>query len=493
MCWKRVKPYIAYLFEKINPRQWSIVKQLALLYTASTIVIMLVIFCLLYMTLQNSLYKVSAQFLTSEYQLLQNLMQRYPQNKTMLEQQVILQPTNIKSANQYYIRILDVRQASIIQTPGMSEVINIHEFPSVSVNTEKPFSIFHWHSSHEKPLLLLSGQIKPVGAKAPFQVQLALITDREEVILQDYWKMFVVVTIFGTLIATLLGIMLARKSMMPLKNIMRTAGHINTRQLHGRLIPDNWPKEFTVLAQNFNNMLDRLEKSFEQLTRFSADLAHELRTPISNLKGEAEICLTKERSLEEYRYVLESSLEEYDRLSRMIEGLLFLARAEDPHMEISCTEINLGNLFESIFEYYLPIAEENKIELTYTGKAMVWANELLMQRALHNIISNAVRYTPPEGKISANIETLPSGEVSIQLSDTGLGIAKEQLPYIFDRFYRTDNARAQTSGGSGLGLAIVKSIMDLHHGRIKVSSESGIGTIATLIFPPMPSKIRKKH
>lgn len=487
MCWKRVRPYIYYFFERINPRQWSIVKQLALLYTASTIIIMLIIFCLLYLTLQNSLYKVSAQFLTSEYQLLQNLMQRYPQNKAMLEQQIMLQPTNIKSANQYYIRIIDVRESSVIQTPGMSEIISVHEFPTTSKTIAKHFSIFHWHSSHKKPLLLLSGQIKPIGAKAPFQIQLALITDREEVILQDYWKMFVVVTIFGTLIATLLGIMLARKSMMPLKNIMRTVGHINTKKLHGRLIPDNWPREFTVLAQNFNSMLDRLEKSFEQLTRFSADLAHELRTPINNLKGEAEICLTKERSGEDYRYVLASSLEEYDRLSRMIEGLLFLARAEDPHMEISCTEINLGNMIESIFEYYLPIAEENNIELTYTGKAIVWANELLMQRALHNIISNAMRYTSKNGKIAANIGTLASGEVSIQLSDTGLGIAKEQLPYIFDRFYRTDNARAQTSGGSGLGLAILKSIMDLHHGRIKVSSELGIGTIVTLIFPPKPA------
>lgn len=486
MCWKRVRPYIFYFFERINPRQWSIVKQLALLYTASTIIIMLIIFCLLYLTLQNSLYKVSAQFLTSEYQLLQNLMQRYPQNKAMLEQQIMLQPTNIKSANKYYIRIIDVRESSVIQTPGMSEIISIHEFPTTSETIAKPFSIFHWHSSHKKPLLLLSGQIKPIGAKASFQIQLALITDREEVVLQDYWKMFVVVTIFGTLIATLLGIMLARKSMMPLKNIMRTVSHINTKKLHGRLIPDNWPREFTVLAQNFNNMLDRLEKSFEQLTRFSADLAHELRTPINNLKGEAEICLTKERSGEDYRYVLASSLEEYDRLSRMIEGLLFLARAEDPHMEISCTEINLGNMIESIFEYYLPIAEENKIELTYTGKAIVWANELLMQRALHNIISNAIRYTAKNGKIAANIQTLASGEVSIQLRDTGLGIAKEQLPYIFDRFYRTDNARAQTSGGSGLGLAILKSIMDLHHGRIKVSSELGIGTIVTLIFPPKP-------
>ncbi len=491
MYWKRVKPYLDCLYEKINPRQWSIVKQLTLLYTASTIIIMLIIFCLLYMTLQNSLYKVSAQFLTSEYQLLQNLIQQYPENKVMWEKQIILQPTNIRSTHKYYIRILGAPQSSVIQTPGMNNLISIHQFPSApselkTTDTAKSFSIFHWHSSHQKPLLLLSGQIKPIGAKEPFQVQLALITDGEATVLSDYWKMFVVVTIFGTLIATLLGTMLARKSMMPLKNIMRTVGQINTKKLHGRLIPDNWPREFTVLAQNFNNMLDRLEKSFEQLTRFSADLAHELRTPINNLKGEAEICLTKERSIEDYRYVLASSLEEYDRLSRMIEGLLFLARAEDPHMEIICTDIHLGNMIESIFEYYLPIAEENKVELTYTGEATIWANELLLQRALHNIISNAIRYTPKNGKITANIETINSKEISIQLADTGLGIAKEQLPYIFNRFYRTDNARAQASGGSGLGLAILKSIMDLHHGKIKVISELGQGTVITLIFLPKP-------
>jgi two-component system heavy metal sensor histidine kinase CusS len=464
--------------EKINPRQWSIVKQLVLLYTASTIVIMLIIFCLLYFTLQNSLYKFGTEFLNSEYQLLQELMQKYPQDKALLAEQIIFEPVNEKSENHYYIRILDARQHTLLETPGMNKI-----YTDLSP-VKKSLSIFHWRSLNQNPFLLLSGRIFPADASQPYYIQLALSIDKEEKILQEYGRMFIIVTLIGMLFATLLGIMLARRSMQPLKNIMETVENINMQKLNGRLRPDHWPIEFTALAKNFNDMLERLENSFERLKGFSADLAHELRTPIHNLKGEAEICLSKDRSLEDYRYVLGSSLEEYERLSRIIEGLLFLARTEDPQRKISCTEINAGNLIESIFEYYLPIAEENNIALLYSGQAVIWANDILLQRALHNIISNALRYTSSGGQIRLHLETLPVNETVIHLSDTGAGIAAEHLPYVFDRFYRTDYARAQISGGSGLGLAIVQSIMELHKGQVQISSELGIGTHITLIFPP---------
>ncbi len=310
--------------------------------------------------------------------------------------------------------------------------------------------------------------------------------DEKEDTLDDYWETLLTTSIYGVLISAFLGFLLAHRSMRPVKNITLAMEKTSVTNLKYRLnVEKNWPKEFTHLARHFNHMLNRLETSFTHLSDFSANLAHELRTPINNLKGEAEICLMKARSPAEYQQIIGSSLEEYDRLSRIIENILFLARAEVPENQLLPTKIAVRKTVLAILEFYLPIAEEKNIRLHCIGdeenQLMLRADEVLFQRVLHNLCSNALRYTTSGGEITIKIAS-ENKKIMIQVIDTGIGVAPEHIPYLFKRFYRTDSARAKESGGNGLGLAIVKSIMDLHHAKITIDSVLGKGTTVSLVF-----------
>ena len=306
--------------------------------------------------------------------------------------------------------------------------------------------------------------------------------------LEDYWETLLTTSFLGIILAGGLGFFLAYHNMHPIKNIINAMKKTSIDKLEYRLNAENWPKEFIDLANHFNQMLNRLEMSFKSLSQFSADLAHDLRTPIHNLKGEAEICLMKPRSLFEYQQIIGSSLEEYERLSRIIENVLFLARAESPQSKLRYKKILVHQTILSILDYYMPMAEEKCIKLACIGdeedKIMLSVDELLFQRVLHNLLSNALRYTLSDGTVTVKISSLGE-KVILQIIDTGIGIAEEHLPHLFERFYRTDSARTQESGGNGLGLPIVKSILDLHQAEILIQSQLGKGTTVSLIFPSL--------
>jgi two-component system heavy metal sensor histidine kinase CusS len=232
-------------------------------------------------------------------------------------------------------------------------------------------------------------------------------------------------------------------------------------------------------------MLDGLEESFARLSRFSADIAHDLRTPVNNIRGEAEVALARARSAGEYRDVIESCLEEAVRLSDLIGDLLFLARADSPLIHLRRERVDVGELLGGVRDYYEASAADGGVSLTTTVAAEPVIAELdrtLLQRAVGNLVSNALAHTPPGGAVvlgtSAEFST-----IRIEVSDTGVGIPAEALPRVFDRFFRVDSSRSQGSGGTGLGLAIVQSIAQLHGGKAEISSQPGQGTRVTLHMP----------
>jgi two-component system heavy metal sensor histidine kinase CusS len=275
-----------------------------------------------------------------------------------------------------------------------------------------------------------------------------------------------------------------RRGLLPLRQITAPIQNINVQQLNERVDSEQWPKEIALLAKAFDEMLGRLDQSFGQLSRFSADLAHELRTPVNNLMGEAEVALSRDRNAQEYRRVLESNMEECTRIARMIDELLFLARAEDPKTEINCTVLQVENEFRAIKEFYSSVASEQQVEIVCTANQVeLYADPGLLRRVLSNLISNAMRYTKPHGTINLSASCLSGQVVKITVSDTGDGITPDFLPHIFDRFFRADKSRHRESQGSGLGLAIVKSIIELHGGEISVASQVQRGTIVELSFP----------
>jgi two-component system heavy metal sensor histidine kinase CusS len=255
---------------------------------------------------------------------------------------------------------------------------------------------------------------------------------------------------------------------------------IGPTRLDERVGKTTWPRELQPVATAFDEMLGRLENSFTKLSQFSADLAHELRTPISNIRGEAEVTLTRPRSLEDYRNVIESIAAECERLSGIVDNLLFLARAEGVDHQIERNVFAARPAIEKIAAYYRTIAEERGISITNKGDGEVYADALLFDRALSNLVDNALRFTPDGGKITIATEIKPD-RTELAVEDTGCGIPPQHLPHVWDRFYRVDSSRS--SQGTGLGLALVKSIIDLHGGSVAVASVVDRGTTVTLTFP----------
>jgi two-component system heavy metal sensor histidine kinase CusS len=302
--------------------------------------------------------------------------------------------------------------------------------------------------------------------------------------LADYRNKLWSVLGFGLIFAAVAGAWVARKGMRPLTEVTEAAQHITASQLHERIAGAHWPTELARLAAAFDAMLDRLEDSFTRLSQFSADLAHELRTPINNLRGEAEVALTRDRTPEEYRHILASGLEEYERLSRMIDGLLFLARSDRADAAVERVRFDARKEIEAVREFQEALAEEHGVNVTCEGSIWLTGDPALFRRAVSNLLANALQHTPAKGSVRLVLRMLDDQAAELSVRDTGGGIGPEHLLRIFDRFYRAGRSRSQSPGGVGLGLAIVQSIMRLHGGKATIESVLGQGTHVMLRFPP---------
>jgi two-component system heavy metal sensor histidine kinase CusS len=268
-------------------------------------------------------------------------------------------------------------------------------------------------------------------------------------------------------LAGLLGWAAVRRGLAPLQAIRQGAAGVTASRLDYRLAVDSVPVELAELAETLNAMLARLEDSFRRLKDFSSDLAHELRTPISNLMTETQVALTKTRSADEYHDVLASNAEEYERLARMIGDMLFLAQADNGLIVPNCEPVDLAAEVRELFDFFDALAEEKTLQLSLTGAGQVSGDKLMLRRALANLLSNAIRHTPESGSIRISIESSADG-TTLMIENSGEPIPEEHLIRIFDRFYRADPSRHRSSEGAGLGLAITRSIVQAHGGEISV-------------------------
>ena len=261
-----------------------------------------------------------------------------------------------------------------------------------------------------------------------------------------FWFWAILLATFA--IFPLVGYQIARHGIRPVEEMATTARHISSTNLRERILPEGYPFELASLASTFNQMLDRLEESFERISRFSADIAHDLRTPVNNIRGEAEVALARARSADEYRDVIESCLEEAVRLSDLIGDLLFLARAESPLTHLRRERVDVGELLGGVREYYEASAADGGVSLTTTvadEPVIAELDRTLLQRAVGNLVSNALAHTPPGGAVVLGTSA-DSSTIRIEVSDTGVGIPAEALPRVFDRFFRVDSSRSQGRG-----------------------------------------------
>lgn len=312
-----------------------------------------------------------------------------------------------------------------------------------------------------------------IPGMAPVQVLVAQDIRHHEQFMDEFRATLWLTVALALALIALLGWFAARRGLLPLRHMAEVAESISADRLHERMRTDTLPKELVGLAEAFNRMFTRLEDSFRRLSDFSSDLAHELRTPVSNLVTQTQVALSRTRSADEYREVLYSSLEEYDRLSRMIADMLFLAKADNGLVVPSRESVDLAREVAQLFEFYEALAEEKGVRLVARGQATVRGDHLMLRRALGNLLSNAIRHTPTGGAVEVALENNVQGRVRISVENPGETIPPEHLPRLFDRFYRVDPSRQRSSEGVGLGLAITRSLVEAHGGSISAESADG--------------------
>ncbi len=285
------------------------------------------------------------------------------------------------------------------------------------------------------------------------------------------------------LIAGAGGFLLATKNLAPLRWMAEQARNITDKNLHHRLDIGAANDELMMLADSFNELLSRLDRSFETMRRFVADASHELRTPIAVIRGEADVALDHDRGPAEYRESLAVIQDEARRLTRLIDDLLNLARADAGHVSLRIEEFYVNDLLAECCRSIQTKANAKKIDLechcpedvAYRG------DQELIRRLVLNLLENAIRYTPEGGRVEVKVEDSAS-ELHIQVADTGIGIPPETATHVFERFYRGDQARSRQNGGFGLGLSIVKWIAESHNGSVELSTKPGLGSTFTVLL-----------
>lgn len=462
---------------------WSLAARLTAWYAGTGFLLILLATGFLYYVLATNLDREDDELLEDKVQSVTALLNERPEKLDLLRQEFGLD-SSVKPNLSYQLRLLDEHGRTLLESPGMREDLPTTAFPEPPPHNGGPGQGAELHGSTGRFFRVITARVAvELAGSAGKILHVALDRTGEEKLLATYRNQLWLVLALAMIVCTLAGHQIARRGLRPLAAMSRTAARIRSTTLNERMEPSGMPSELFVLAGSFNEMLVRLEESFQRLEQFSGDIAHELRTPVNNLRGEAEVALGRTRTPDEYREVLSSCLEECVRLSGLIDSLLFLARAESPNARLTRESVKVSGELAAIAAMYEGAASEAGVTLAVTADAGIVASldRTLFQRAVANLVSNALTHTPQGGKVTLN--AFPGDrELCVEVADTGSGIAPEHLPKIWDRFYRADAARSTSGGHVGLGLAIVKSIVSLHGGTATIDSRVGQGTRVRLTF-----------
>lgn len=333
-------------------------------------------------------------------------------------------------------------------------------------------NLIQWQDSYGASFIGRAVQQQiPLPEPAEIEVLIGLdISHHEHFLKQLRLRLGIGISV-ATLLAAMLGWLAAYKGLAPMRRVASTARNLSAKQLGERLSTADVPPEMQELVEAFNGMLERLEASFRRLNEFSADIAHELRSPVSNLMTETQVALSRVRSADEYREALHSNLEEFDRLARMIADMLFLAKADNGMLPKPVEQVVLETEVLAMFEFYEALAEEKQLRMKLSGTGVVVGDRLMLRRALSNLLSNAIRHTP-KGMVIEVIIKRESGTLLLSISNPGEPIPPDQIPLVFERFHRVDPSRLRQGDGSGLGLSITRSIIEAHGGQILLMSDA---------------------
>lgn len=316
------------------------------------------------------------------------------------------------------------------------------------------------------------------------QVSVAYPEEEIQQTLRELFSAYTIAFPIAIFISMFGGWLLARFSLKPVDKIINAAHDITAHNLSRRLPMPSSNDEIGRLTSTLNEMIERLQDSFEQIRQFTSDVSHELRTPLAILMGEMELALRSPKQNVQYKETIMSALEEVTRLSKVVQSLLEISRAETGQVKIDFLPLNISDTIRDIAEDMQILAEEKgiKLESIIEDNIIIMADYVRIHQTLINVIDNSIKYNRPNGSVLVRMQT-DSQRAVIRISDTGVGIPDDCLEHIFDRFFRVDKARSRDVDGTGLGLAIVKWIVESHHGTIEVESQLGKGTMFTIKFP----------
>ncbi len=478
MYWKATKPL------STLSRVWrTLAFRLTAAYASAGLLLLFLATLILYVVLVSELNKSTEQFLKDKVNVLRTILRERPYDVDGLREEVELESA-ARRYEQFYICLLDQRGHPLLMTPEMAAQLDLSKLAHLLASHGG--SAIPMTGTNGKSFRVLAATV-PSGNSTPqtITIQVAVDVSRKEELLARFRLWFWFTSAGMLVLFPLVGYKIARQGIRPVEEIATTARRITSSHLGERIDADGYPYELASLALTFNNMLDGLENAFERISRFSADIAHDLRTPVNIIRGEAEVALARARTIDEYRDALESSLEEAVRLSDLISNLLFLARTESPLTHLRLEPVDVAELLEGVRDYYdASAADVGVLLISARGSEPVIAelDRTLIQRAVGNLVSNAVAHTPEGGTVAIKTHS-EAANVLIEVIDTGVGIPPESLPRVFDRFFRVDPSRSKASGGTGLGLSIVQGIMQLHRGNVEIASKPGAGTRVTLCLP----------
>lgn len=481
----------------------SLTARLSLFFTSLACAVLLALGWLIGVSIEQHFEEQDRHALSGKLELAQHIIERVETEEDLLHLQTQLSDALV-GHHDLMIHILDKQQRAILSSDHHrfpvellnSKTVSPHLNPTNSAVETHALPLRQWQSEGQSYRGLVTQFNTKNSAYAPITVAIATDIAHHQSFMRTFMKTLWLFVAGAAMLTALLAWVAASRGLRPLRTMGQRASTITADKLDQRLAIDAVPPELADLAEHLNQMLARLQEAFDRLSAFSSDLAHELRTPISNLMMQTQVSLSQPRDAQSYREILESNAEEYARLARMISDMLFLAKAENGAQLVHCETVQLDSEIKALFEFYEILAEEkslcfqlalvdqlnNQTASTQAEHFTLEADRLMLRRAFSNILSNAIRHAQTNSTIEVRI-VAEHDYLTISIENLGDTIAAEQLTHLFERFYRGDYARQHTSGeGAGLGLAIVQAIVRGHQGSISAESEQG-RTRFTVLLP----------
>ncbi len=464
-------------------RQLSLTARLTLFFTSLSCIVLLSLGWLIGASIDAHFKEQDHHALSGKLELAQHIIERVNS-----EQEVRNLADQLSDAlvghHDLAITILD-KQGQVILA---SETVKFPAEYLQRARSQTSPTLFSWDANGDQYRGLVSIFTTKDPQYAPITVAIATDIAHHQEFMASFRKTLWLFVFVAAALTSVLAWFAASRGLRPLRIMRERAAKVTANKLDQRLPLESVPPELADLAQSLNQMLARLEEAFQRLSDFSSDLAHELRTPISNLMTQTQVSLSQARDAQSYREILESNAEEYSRLARMIADMLFLAKAENGLSLANVEAVDIVRELRDLFEFYEALADEKtirfdlQIEQSNAASWVIRGDRLMLRRALSNILSNALRYTPEGNSIQVHLQQ-QSSCIELKICNPGSTIPAHHLSRLFERFYRADHARQHADGeGSGLGLAIVKAIIDGHRGQISASSENQL-TCFTIHLP----------